>query len=297
MVRQEQPILKDLNVTAVTRDKLYDLTIGSAGSKVLYFTANPNGEAEVVSIMLRQAGSVKKLKWDLDFADLLIKGRVAKGNIVTKYPVKRIELKEKGVSTLKPRKIWFDEVVRRLNVDGRGELLGEFRGDEQILVITQKGILKTLPPTMTLHFDADMVVLEKWNPKKPISVIYFEGEKERYYLKRFLVDQPNREELFVSDHPKTVLELVSTDWRPVAEIAFTKLRGKDLKPNQEIDIENFIAVKGIKALGNMLTAEKVKNIDLKESLPYAEPEPESPEDIEVIGEEVAGEDDDQPTLF
>ena len=126
------------------------LPAGSKGSKVLYFTANPNGEAEVVTVLLRQSGSIKKLKFDLDFADLLVKGRASKGNIVTKYTVKRIELKEKGLSTLKPRKIWFDDTVQRLNVDERGELLGEFSKEDRLLIINQKGIVKTVIPEMTL---------------------------------------------------------------------------------------------------------------------------------------------------
>ncbi|HCO86243.1 MAG TPA: DNA gyrase/topoisomerase IV subunit A, partial [Arenibacter sp.] len=125
-----------------------------------------------------------------------IKGRASKGNIVTKYSVKRIELKEKGVSTLKPRKIWFDEIVRRLNVDGRGELLGEFKGDDMLLVVTQKGVAKTFIPNLSTHFDEDMVVLEKWNPNKPLSAIYYEGEKDRYYVKRFMIENENKEELF-----------------------------------------------------------------------------------------------------
>ena len=157
--------IKRFNVTSITRDREYDLTTGKAGSQVLYFSANPNGEAEVITVLLRQVGSVKKLKWDIDFSDVLIKGRASKGNIVTKYSVKRIELKENGVSTLKPRKIWFDDVVRRLNVDGRGELLGEFKGDDLILVINQKGIAKTFLPVLTSHFDDDMIVLEKLKVK------------------------------------------------------------------------------------------------------------------------------------
>lgn len=134
--------IKRFAVTSITRDREYDLTNGNKGSFILYFSANPNGEAEVVTINLRQAGSIKKLKWDIDFADILIKGRASKGNLVTKYPVKRVELKEKGVSTLKPRKIWFDDTVQRLNVDGRGELIGEFRGEDKLLIINQSGIVK-----------------------------------------------------------------------------------------------------------------------------------------------------------
>ncbi|MFI8603924.1 DNA gyrase/topoisomerase IV subunit A [Cellulophaga baltica] len=284
--------IKRFYVTGVTRDKMYDLTNGSANSDVLYFSENPNGEAEVISVLLRQAGSIKKIKWDIDFADVLIKGRASKGNIVTKYPVKRIELKEKGVSTLKPRKIWFDDVVRRLNVDGRGELLGEFRGEDRLLVITQKGFVKTFLPEMTTHFDEDMIVLEKWIPNKPLSSIYYEGEKDRYYIKRFLVENENKDELFISEHPKSVLEIVSTDWRPVFEIEFSKPRGKDQKPNQTIDVEDFIAVKGIKALGNQVTADKIKNVDALEPLEYISPEiPEEKEPKVVDGNSEEGHTD------
>ena len=198
--------IKRFHVTGITRDKEYDLTQEKAGSEVLYFTANPNGEAEVVTVNLRQVGSIKKLKWDLDFADVLIKGRNSKGNLVTKYTVKRIELKERGVSTLKPRKIWFDDTVQRLNVDGRGELLGEFKGDDRLLIIRQNGSLKTILPDLSTHFDSDMIVLEKWHPKKPISVIYYEGEKERYFVKRFVIESEDTDELFMYEHPQTELE-------------------------------------------------------------------------------------------
>jgi len=277
--------IKRFNVTSVTRDRLYNLTTGKPLSLVYYFSANPNGEAEIVTINLRQVSSIKKLKWDIDFADVLIKGRASKGNIVTKYTVKRIELKEKGVSTLKPRKIWFDDVVRRLNVDARGELLGEFRGDDFLLIVNQKGIAKTILPTMTSRFDDDMIVLEKWNPNKPVSAIYWDGDKERFYVKRFLIEQGNREDLFISEHQKSYLELVSTDWRPVVELEYSKPRGKDVKSNLSVDIEDFIAIKGIKALGNQLTSDKVKNINVMDSLPYEEPEEQVASEIEVVDEE------------
>ncbi len=272
--------IKRFAVTSITRDRAYDLTNGNKGSVLLYFTANPNGEAEVVSINLRQAGSIKKLKWDINFADILIKGRTSKGNLVTKYPIKRIELKEKGVSTLKPRKIWFDETVQRINVDGRGELIGEFKGEDQLLVIQQSGVLKTAVPEVTMHFDKDMVVLEKWNPKKPISAIYYNGEKEMYYVKRFLVEHEGREEHFIPEHPNSQLEIVSTDWRPVAEVVYAKERGKDRKENLEIDLEAFIDIKGIAAQGNQLTKDKINQINLLEPLPQ-ETEDEEDSNIEA----------------
>jgi len=276
--------IKRFAVTSITRDREYDLTNGNKGSVSLYFSANPNGEAEVVTINLRQTGSVKKLKWDIDFADILIKGRVSKGNLVTKFTVKRVELKEKGVSTLKPRKIWFDDTVQRLNVDGRGELIGEFRGEDKLLIINQSGVLKTVTPEVTMHFDNNMIVMEKWVPKKPISAIYFNGEKEMYYVKRFLIDQEGREESFISEHPNSQLEIISTDWKPMAEIVFAKERGKERKDNLEINLEEFITIKGISALGNQLTKDKVNQVNLLESLPYEAPEEVHADDLEVVDE-------------
>jgi topoisomerase-4 subunit A len=283
--------IKRFNVSGVTRDKLYDLTNETKGSQILYFTYNPNGEAEVITVLLRQIGSIKKLKWDLDFAEMAIKGRASKGNLVTKYPIKKIEIKEKGISTLKPRKIWFDDTVQRLNVDARGELLGEFRPNDKILVISQTGKLKVIIPELSTHFDEDMVVLEKWHAKKPVSAIYYDGEKERYYVKRFLVETEGKEEIFITEHPKSQLEIVSTDYRPMAELVFTKVKGVQ-KENQTIDIESFITVKGFKALGNQLTTDKLKQVNLLEPLPYEEPVEVVPEELEVQGETAVGIDND-----
>ncbi|MEZ4802655.1 MAG: DNA gyrase/topoisomerase IV subunit A [Gelidibacter sp.] len=277
--------VKRFAVTGTTRDKEYDMTNETKGSQVLYFSANPNGEAEVVTIYLRQVGSIKKLKWDIDFSDILIKGRNSKGNQVTKYAVKKIELKEHGVSTLKPRKIWFDDTVQRLNVDERGELLGEFRGEDRLLIITQSGLIKTILPELTARFDDDMIVLEKWIPKKPISALYYDGEKERYFVKRFLIENENKEEIFISEHSNSQLEIVSTDWRPIAEVVFNKPRGKEQRDNEELNFEEFISIKGIKALGNQFTTDKIKQVSLLDPLPYEEPEEVHAEDIEVIEEE------------
>ncbi|CAA9202784.1 DNA gyrase subunit A [Flavobacterium bizetiae] len=272
--------IKRFNVSGVTRDKAYDLTNGTNGSQVVYFSHNPNGEAEVVTILLRQVGTIKKLKFDIDFAKLAIKGRASKGNLVTKYPIKKIELKEKGISTLLPRKVWFDDTVKRLNVDARGELLGEFKPSDKILVISQAGKLKVIIPELSTHFEEDMIVLEKFNPKKPISAIYYDGEKERYYLKRFLVENEGKEESFITDHPNSQLEIVSTDYRPVAQLIFAKVKGVQ-KEDLHIDVEDFIAVKGFKALGNQLTTDKLKQVNLLDPLPYEEPVEEVPERPEL----------------
>ncbi|TVZ55070.1 topoisomerase-4 subunit A [Lutibacter sp. Hel_I_33_5] len=277
--------MKRFNVTSVTRDKEYDLANGNKGSKVLYFTANPNGEAEVVTINLRAVGSVKKMKWDIDFADLAVKGRGVRGNTITKYAIKSVDFKSEGVSTLKPRKIWFDDAVQRLNVDERGELLGEFRAEDKLLIATQSGKIKAVKPNLGMHFEEDMIVLEKWNSKKPISAIYFDGDKQRYYIKRFLIETPEKEEVFISEHEKSQLEIVATDYRPMAEIIFSK---RSLE-KMEINLEEFIAVKGIKALGNQLTTDKIKQVNLLESLPFEEPEAPKVEEVEVIEEEVIEE--------
>ncbi len=290
--------MKRFHVTGVTRDKEYDLTNGNKASVVHYFTANPNGEAEVITINLRSAGSVKKLKWDFDFSDLAIKGRGVRGNTVTKFSIKKIELKSEGVSTLKPRKIWFDDTVQRLNVDDRGELLGEFKAEDRLLIVNQKGQVKTIKPELSTHFESNMIVLEKWVPEKPISAVYFDGDKEKYYIKRFMIDNPNKSELFITEHPKSQLEIVSTDYRPMVEVVFSK---RSLE-NIEINLEEFIAVKGIKALGNQLTAEKIRTVNLLEALPY---EPLVIEEVEVREEEVVDnntdskkeDDDGQTALF
>ena len=274
--------MKRFSVTGVTRDKEYDLTPGKSNSLVHYFTANPNGEAEVVTILLRSVGSVKKLKWDIDFADLAVKGRGVRGNTISKYAIRKVEFKFAGVSTLKPRKIWFDDTVQRLNVDGRGELLGEFRAEDKILIANQTGKIKAVTPDLQMHFEDDMIVLEKWKSKKPISAIYYDGEKEKYYLKRFLIEIQDKEEFFISEHPKSRLEIIALDYRPVAEVVFSK-RSLD---NKEVNFEKFIAVKGIKAQGNQLTNDKIKQVNLLESLPFDEPEEPNVEEVEVIEEQV-----------
>ena len=281
--------IKRFAVTGVTRDKMYDITQGKVGSHLLYFSANPNGEAETVSVILRNTGQAKKLKWELDFADLQIKGRGVKGNIVTKYNVLKIELKEKGVSTLKPRKIWFDSTVLKLNLDERGELLGAFRGEDRLLIINDKAESKTVTPQMELHFSQVPLVLERWVKTKPITAVYFDQEKERYFIKRFLIENENKEDVFIKED--ATLIFISTEWRPVIEIEFVKPRGAEPFPNKVINVEDFIGVKGYKAMGNQLTDKKIKNIALKESLPYDAPEQPKLDDVEVNDPEEINEGD------
>ena len=278
--------IKRFAVTGVTRDKHYDLTNGNDQSKVHYFSANPNGEAEIVTIHLRQSGSIKKLKWDLDFADLVIKGRGVRGNTVSKYAIKRVDLKEEGVSTLKPRKVWYDETVQRLNADERGRLLGAFKGEDRLLIVTQSGKVKTQIPDLSMHFPPDMLLLEKWEPQKPLSTVYFDGTKDRYFGKRFLIESPDKEEQFLQEGAKIKLEWFSADWRPVCTLHFVKPRGGEAKEAQQLAFEDFIAPKGIKAIGNQLKAEKLKRIEANEPLPYTPAPKTEAADLEAEVEEV-----------
>ena len=290
--------LKRFPVHGITRDKPYSLIRSKKEGVVKYFSANPNGEAERVTINLRKNPKLKKLKWDVNFSDYMIKGRMIRGNQITKHNVKRIDLKEKGISTLKPRKIWFDDTVQRLNVDSRGDLLGEFRGEDKILVILQNGSLKIIDPDMSTHFSDDMIVLEKWTPKKPLSVVYFDGKKQRFFVKRFLVENENKHEKFISDHKDSFLELISTDWRPVIEVVFNKIRNKTQKPNQVIELEQFISIKGVKAMGNRLSSEKIKQINTLEAIEYEPPVEMPADEIEVVDEKIIEDKDiGQTALF
>ena len=278
--------IKRFAVTGITRDKKYNLTQGKTGSEILYFTANPNGEAEVVSINLRNNGNIKKLKWDLDFADLQVKGRAVRGNIVTKYGIRRIELKEKGVSTLKPRGLWFDTAIGRLNTDERGNRVGAFSGNDKLLVVNERGESKAVNPDLTLHFENTPLLLEKWIPEKPLTAVYFDSEKERYFLKRFLMQTPDKVDVFIKEGGR--LLFVCSEWRPVLRIEYVKPKGKEVPDPLMLDAEEFISIKGYKALGNQLGAKKIKKVSLHESLPY---EIAPPEPLESIDVEVEGDDD------
>ncbi len=281
--------VKRFPVTGITRDREYDLTAGNKGSEVIYFTANPNGEAEMVMVYLRQLKHLKKTNFELDFAELLIKNRSARGNLVTRNRVKRIELREAGVSTLKPQKIWFDDTVRKLNTDGRGALLGSFSGDDRILEVSQNGSYRLPGFGLSTHFEDDLVLLEKFDPKKPLSVVYFEGQKSLYYAKRFvpeLVDKTKRVD-FLPETEGTYLELVTSDFIPQIEIEYTKLPNRDRKPNEVVNLSEFITVKGLRALGNQLTRSKVRSINLLDPLQKDPPDSKKP-DGDTSGREAGG---------
>lgn len=281
--------MKRFSVTGVTRNTDYKLASDKKGSEMLYFSANPNGEAEVVSVLLKPNARVRKNKIDIDFSEIAIKGRDSKGNLVTKYAVKKVDLKEEGVSTLAPRKIWFDDSVRRLNADGRGTLLGSFKGDDKILTINSHGEAKLVSFDLMNRFDDEYLILEKWKPEQAITCIYFDGEKDKYFVKRFLLENTtNIQSFFSNDNPKSFLEFVTTEVGAIAELVYPKIKNKQKDP-ETVDLDEFITVKGIKAIGNQLTRDKVKNINITIPEPpeIIEEEPEieetSDEDLDDDG--------------
>ena len=273
-------MMKRFNVSSITRNKDYFLTKSEKSSKVIYFTANPNGEAETITIHLRKLQKLKILKFDYDFADLAIKGKGSVGNILTKNKVKKIELRSEGVSTLSARKIWFDKNVRRLNVDERGELLGDFAANDKILSINDDGIIELKSFDISTHFDDNMIIIEKHNPKKPISAVYFDGKKNNFFVKRFLIENLNQKFKFISDNKSSFLEIVSTDWKPRIEIIFKKEKGKERK-KEIVNLEEFISIKGPKSFGNRLSSNKINSIKLIEPLEYIEIENESNKEINL----------------
>jgi topoisomerase-4 subunit A len=266
--------IKRFSVLGVTREKEYDLSKGAKGSKVLYFTANPNGEAEIVNIQLKPHSKIKKLQFDLDFADHVIKGRSSMGNIVTKYPVKKVILKSKGVSTLSGRKIWFDEILKRLNVDGRGKFLGEFDGDDRILTVNQQGIYELSSFELSNHFDDNLLLIEKYHPEKVFSVIYLEGKSASHYLKRFVFENTSigKKTSVISDESGSKLFFISGHSKP--KIRLEILKGKTKIPElSDIELADTIEVKGMRAMGNRLSQHEVKNIEILHS-PVEEEEDE-----------------------
>ncbi|HQW06164.1 MAG TPA: DNA gyrase/topoisomerase IV subunit A [Flavobacteriales bacterium] len=252
--------MKRFAVTGITRDKEYDLTTGAAGSSVWYFTANPDGAAEVVLVQLRPRPNLRKAKFDIDFAQMAVKGRGSKGNLLTRYMVSKITQKERGGSTLGAIPIWFDETVRRLNDTGHGRYLGRFAGDDRILAIASSGQYQLLPFALSTHFPDDAITVVKWDPKAVVSAVYWEGEKQVFQVKRFQVEAAKDPVRFITDHPDSKLTLHSLLDHAKVHIVYDK-RSSD-RPDEEVDLAEFIAVKGVKAIGNRLTQHKVKDLQL-----------------------------------
>jgi topoisomerase IV subunit A len=268
--------VKRFNVTGVTRDKEYDLTNGKKGSRMMYFSANPNGESEVVNVKLRPRPKLKTLKFDFDFTELAIKGRGAKGNTLSKNLVSKIELKERGESTLAARKVWIDEVTRRLNVDGRGRFLGQFGGEDKLLLVSDQGFYKLAAADLALHFNDDISIIEKWRPDRPMSIIYYDGDKNRYTVKRFLVEPSTKDVTFITEHENSQLLLATTSIDPIVKVEYDKRSSGS--EDEEFQLEELIGVKGVTAIGNRFITDKPKNMFLLE--PEEEDEEEDSDEDE-----------------
>ena len=268
------------------RDKEYDVTKGSDGSKILYFTCNPNGEAEVIRVILKPKPKLKKLSFEFDFSDLAIKGKGSQGNILSKHSVKSIVKREEGVSTLGARDIWYDETVKRLNTDERGTYIGAFKSDDKILTVQKSGYYKLMNYDLSNHFAEDMILIEKFIPKKIFSVIYFESSADKFYLKRFQAETENninKQIEFIGDNPENYMLSYSLDWRPQVKVIFNTAANDKEIPDLIIDVEEFIGIKSQKAKGKRITTKATMKIEFIEPLPYEEPE-EEPEPEEVVEE-------------
>tara|TARA_B110000444_G_C18675115_1_gene517098 strand:- start:18 stop:923 length:906 start_codon:yes stop_codon:yes gene_type:complete len=258
--------VKRFPVKGVTRDKEYVLS-SSLNANVLYFSANPNGEAELVTILLRAKSKLKKIKFDVNFSDFLIKNRSVKGNLVTQHSVNKIELKSKGVSTLSGKKIWFDQSINRINDENRGEYLGEFSGDDKILSINPLGYYELLSYDLSNHFSENIVLLEKYESQKVIVAIYYHGVKEQFYIKKFIIQDSSKKVYFIDSHKDSYLELVFFETDYNVKIEFVKPRGKVARLLEFMEPSTFVSIKGLSAMGNQLSRYKIKQLSLIEKKP------------------------------
>ncbi len=295
-------MMKRFFVNSITRDKEYPITKGAKGSEVYYFSHHPNGEREIVTVHLKPRPHLKRAKFDVDFGALIIKNRSSAGNRVTKEIISKVTMKEVGESTLAARKIWWDEVVQRLNVDGRGTLLGAFKGDDKILTIYSTGELQLSNFDIETRFGDHLIHIEKWHPEHPISCVYYDAEKEMHFVKRFLVDvRSDKKVSFISETEGSRLEVVTTAFKPEVVISFNK-RLKETKDlaDKKIKLDKFIDVKGMKTVGNSLTKFKVKDVALTHPIAGSEPWPveeeEEVSEAEGVLFEVEEEEVDEKTL-
>jgi len=287
-------MMKRCAITGVTRDKEYDIGKGTEGSQVLYMSANPNGEAEILKVFLKPKPRLRNLIIELDFSQLAIKGRNSMGNIFTRYAIHKIQLKEKGVSTLGGHKIWLDEDVLRLNSDERGKYLGEFVEGDKILVVNGDGTYYLTGFDFSVRFENNPIIIEKYVADKVFSAVYFDGEQDFYYLKRFAFEPTEKPQSFIAEEEGSKFVAISDDDFPCLEITF---KGKHAKKDPEqVDVYEFIAVKGYKAKGKRLTTNEVKSITfiepLQKEIPIPEGEEEDEEDEEV-GENDSTNGDDE----
>ena len=277
-------MIKRFSVTGVTRDKEYSLTKGTANTKVLYFTVNPNGEAEIITVNLRPRPRLKVLTFNYDFSTIAIKGRSSIGNILTKHIVRKISLKDEGVSTLGARDIWFDDSVNRLNAEQRGKWLGAFEAEDKIITFMKSGNFKIYNPDFSIHFDEDLFIIEKYNTEKVYTVIYHDGEVGFSFAKRFTVEYTDKKSCFISENANSHLIEFMQEKNPSVELIFDAKHSRS-KPSELIDLVEFIGVKSYKAKGKRLSTNPI--VSMHRIIPEVveEEEPEILDDIEQMEEE------------
>ena len=290
--------IKRFNVTSMIRDREYDVTQGNPGSKIMYFTANPNGEAEVVKVALRPNPRIKKLILERDFSEISIKGRQSMGNLLTRLEVHKISLKHRGGSTLGGRKVWFDYDVLRLNYDGRGEYLGEFQSEDSILVVHKDGEFYTSDFDLNNHYDSDIMILEKYDPEKVWTAVLYDADQQNYpYLKRFCFEQSTKRQNFLGENKQNELLLLTSETYPRINVVFG---GHDsFREPMIVDAGEFVGVKSFKAKGKRLTTFAIDKIEELEPIVREEPEEQTEEVDEAVNdsEEMVNEDDGQMKLF
>ncbi len=277
--RQGNYMVKRFPVKGITRDKEYSLTKGTPNSRIHYFSANPNGEAEVIRVSLRPNPKLKNTSFEYDFSELAIKGRASYGNIISRKPVKSIVKKEEGVSTLGARDIWYDESVQRLNVQERGTYLGAFQGDEKIFTIMSSGNYRHHGYDLSTHFDEDMVMIEKFDQRKILTVVYWDAEQEYVYVKRFQPEESEKPQRFIGEHPESKMLAYSLDYLPVLKVEFDEKANNKAIDDLSIEPDEFIGVKSVKARGKRLSKNSIKRVSFMEPRPY-EPQDEEPEKTE-----------------
>lgn len=283
-------MIKRFAIGGVTRDKEYDITKGKTGSKILYLSSNPNGEAEKIKVYLREKKNIKKKQFEFDFSTLAIKGRTAAGNILSRHPVKRIDLLEKGVSTLSAINIYFDDTVMRLNTDERGILLGSFKEDDKIITIYKSGQYRISGFELTAHFEDNLDIIEKFNPKKIITFIYKNKKEGTYFIKRFIPDTIDKPTNFLPDDKE--LQLVLYSYSTFPQIEVVAIPKKD-KPEETtvISCAEFVDVMSAKAKGKKINLGLIKKVKMLDPLP----EPEIPEEEDELPEEEIVETESEET--
>ncbi|MCX7727952.1 MAG: DNA gyrase/topoisomerase IV subunit A, partial [Bacteroidia bacterium] len=254
--------VKRFNIGGITRDKEYNLTKGTPQSKVIYLSVNPNAETEKVIILLKPNSGARKTELEFDFASIDVKSRSAIGNILTKYPIAKVLVKEKTAGQIQAENWWYDTATKKLNQSENGTYLGAFYPDDKVLVITQKGYYKLIQPDVLAYFDDDTLYVEKFNPENIYTLIYFDGENKQYYIKRFKAESISSKTMIINEHPDSYIELITSIQNPKIKLLFAKERGKEI-PEEYVNI-NEIPLINIKAKGKKISAHKIKNITLEE---------------------------------